>query len=212
MRPLAEVLDALLYAFGQMYRTKTESPIEAMLCFALYRDLGYRHGTGALSRARVAELRASIGDRVSGAAWVFTQYPIGRYRADLLVVAIPHIGPPACLVVECDGKDFHSSSDQVAYDDERDWEIREAGFPVIRFSGSAIYSRTNAVLARIVEQLGSVGADICRSTGRYPRPLPVDYDEVDYDEVDCDEFDYDEVDCDEVDCDEVDCEDLEFTP
>jgi very-short-patch-repair endonuclease len=169
-------------SLADVCQTNVESPIEEILVTALYRDLGYRRGTGTLlhpdsdddrivlSKARLDELRSSMGEWEAAAAWVFAQHPIGPYRVDFLIVGIPHLGPPAFLVVECDGKDFHSSDEQIAYDRERDWIIKRAKFPVIRFSGSDIYSRLNEVLCQIIERLGSVGYVICLSTGKYPPP------------------------------------------
>jgi very-short-patch-repair endonuclease len=186
VKPLDVPLLDVMLAAADGYLSKIESPIEHLLVSALYRDLGYRRGTGTLlhhesdlnriilSKERLDELRSSMGEREAAAAWVFTQHPIGPYRVDLLIVGIPHVGPTRLLVVECDGNDFHSSPEQIVYDREREWNIEKAGFPVIRFSGSEIYSRIGKVLAQIVRRLGSVGHDVCQSTGKYPPPTQVD--------------------------------------
>lgn len=42
-------------------------------------------------------------------------------------------------VVECDGYDYHSSKKQQAYDNQRQRDIENAGYTVIRFSGKEIF-------------------------------------------------------------------------
>ena len=42
-------------------------------------------------------------------------------------------------VVECDGYDYHSSKEQQAYDNQRQRDIENAGYTVIRFSGKEIF-------------------------------------------------------------------------
>lgn len=44
------------------------------------------------------------------------------------------------LVIECDGHDYHSSKEQIKHDNERDMELKLAGYDVIHFSGSQIYN------------------------------------------------------------------------
>ena len=43
------------------------------------------------------------------------------------------------LAIECDGHDSHSSKSQIKYDNERDIELKMAGYDVLHFSGSQIY-------------------------------------------------------------------------
>lgn len=50
--------------------------------------------------------------------------------------------PKANLIVECDGHDFHQKTkQQVANDNEREFDLKMAGYNIIRFSGSQIYNR-----------------------------------------------------------------------
>ena len=42
-------------------------------------------------------------------------------------------------VIECDGFDYHSSKKQQAYDNQRQRDIENAGYTIIRFSGKEIY-------------------------------------------------------------------------
>lgn len=43
------------------------------------------------------------------------------------------------VIVECDGFDYHSSKKQQAYDNQRQRDLENAGYKVIRFSGKEIY-------------------------------------------------------------------------
>jgi very-short-patch-repair endonuclease len=182
MKSISSFLSATVKAVAETYQTKHESPIEGILCTALYRDLGYRRGPGVFDRSIISNLREAAGGTSAG--WVFTQHQIGRYRADLLIVAVPSTGSVETLVVECDGKDFHSSTTQIADDIERAAEIRRVGYRLIRFSGSDIYRATDFVLREIVWCLGEAGASICKETGKSPRPNPepVDQQEEDTEE------------------------------
>lgn len=44
------------------------------------------------------------------------------------------------VVVECDGHEWHSSKQQIAYDNQRERDIENEGIIVIRFSGTEIFS------------------------------------------------------------------------
>lgn len=170
MKSVSAFLGAVVSAAAESYQTITESPIEDILCSALYRDLEYRRGVGAFDRSMISNLR--LASQGSGCGWVFTQHQIGRYRVDLLIVAVPANGSVEILVVECDGKQFHSEAHQIAYDRIRDAEIQRVGYQLVRFSGSDIYGHTDFVLRRIVRHLGEAGVAICEETGRFPRPNP----------------------------------------
>lgn len=72
-----------------------------------------------------------------------------RYRADFAFVG-DDLGICYCnfkkrpknLVIECDGYEFHEKTkEQVAYDNQREYDLKMAGFDVLRFSGSEIYNR-----------------------------------------------------------------------
>lgn len=99
----------------------TESPIETMLAVAI------------LCQWHDVELR------LPGEAWapdwtLVPQYPWGRYRVDLAL----RRPQGEVIFIECDGQEFHSSPEQVARDQSREQEMKAAGFPVVRFSGSEI--------------------------------------------------------------------------
>ncbi len=66
-------------------------------------------------------------------ARVVTQHPIGPFRADVMVQA-----GDRKLVVECDGKDYHTWPLQVERDKRRDRYFVARGYCVMRFTGSEI--------------------------------------------------------------------------
>lgn len=97
-----------------------------------------------------------IETKLSGAleAWgvkVVAQKKIGNYRADLFIEM-----DGKKIVVECDGKEFHSSSEQRAHDKERDDFMERAGLLVLRFTGKEITSNLQACVIRIIEELSSI--------------------------------------------------------
>lgn len=73
------------------------------------------------------------------------QVPCGKYRIDLVLRAYR-------IAIECDGKEFHSSPQQKARDRRKNAYLRENGWTVLRFSGSAINGRIGKVLERIEKE------------------------------------------------------------
>ncbi|MBR5273577.1 MAG: DUF559 domain-containing protein [Clostridia bacterium] len=51
---------------------------------------------------------------------------------------LKHLKRP--LIIELDGKEFHSSKEQMNYDYERENALKLAGYDVIRFTGSQVYN------------------------------------------------------------------------
>lgn len=48
---------------------------------------------------------------------------------------------PISLIVECDGHEFHEKTkEQVKHDNERDYDLKVAGFDVLHYSGSQIFN------------------------------------------------------------------------
>ncbi len=74
---------------------------------------------------------------------------IGRYHVDFLVEK-----NGSQVVVECDGKAYHSSDEAKEKDGERDSYLQGRGYPVRRFTGGEINSRGGA--GRCVEQIEQV--------------------------------------------------------
>lgn len=130
---------------------RCESPIEQMLCTAMFIDLGMT----------VVPDGYPISDFVTEQPRpiLFSQYRIARYRVDFLVVVADreHCIP---LVIECDGKNYHSSIDQQIRDIDRDDALREAGVcEVHRFTGWQIVKRLSWVVAEIADVLREYGVE-----------------------------------------------------
>lgn len=60
----------------------------------------------------------------------------GKYRVDFLIS-----DDNSKVIVECDGHEFHErTKEQVAYGNNRDFNLKLEGYEVIHFSGSQIYN------------------------------------------------------------------------
>lgn len=106
---------------AQKVSAYTESPIETMLAVAILRQWGD------------VEFRTHDAGPARGWALI-PQYPWGRYRVDLAL----HKPNGELIFIECDGKDFHSSPEQIERDAAREHEMRSAGYRVVRFTGAEI--------------------------------------------------------------------------
>jgi very-short-patch-repair endonuclease len=70
------------------------------------------------------------------------QFPLDRFRYDFAVRAKWKLKP--LVLVECDGKEFHSSADQRANDILKDESASRAGVRLIRITGSEIHCDVDA--------------------------------------------------------------------
>jgi very-short-patch-repair endonuclease len=112
---------------------ETESPIEtifgAQLALALRhfcKDIGWKFSVGTEDDDIV----------------LHPQFSLARFRYDFAVRAKGKLKP--LVLVECDGKEFHSSSDQQANDKLKDVAASRAGVRLIRFTGSEIHRDIDA--------------------------------------------------------------------
>lgn len=80
------------------------------------------------------------------------QFKWSIYRSDWAIVkARP--GATA-LLIECDGKDFHSSPEQRAHDARKDAAAAERGHLTVRFTGSRIFRSPKWCAAKVFEATG----------------------------------------------------------
>ncbi len=68
---------------------------------------------------------------------IVPQYQLDRYRYDFAITRT--IDGELLLLIECDGKDFHSTPEQVENDRRKDVVARDAGIKLARFSGAEIF-------------------------------------------------------------------------
>lgn len=106
----------------------TESPIEtifgaklALVLRPVCEEVGWTFSVGARSDADV---------------WLQPQYQLGRFRYDFAILATGQSRP--LILIECDGKEFHSTEEQQANDILKDEAARKAGIRLVRFTGAEI--------------------------------------------------------------------------
>ena len=64
------------------------------------------------------------------------------------------------MVIECDGHDFHKlTKSRVSHDNQRDYDLKIAGYDVLHFSGSQIYSDPYKCAKEVYEYIKSKVGD-----------------------------------------------------
>jgi very-short-patch-repair endonuclease len=129
-RPLSHFIPAVLELCATAFaiRPSCESPIEVMLGARL---------TVALQKIEESRLSLSF------------QYPLGRYRYDFAITREEKL----VALVECDGKEFHSTEAQISSDRAKDKLARQNGVPIYRFSGSEIFKNEKECVLLILYDL-----------------------------------------------------------
>jgi len=127
--------------------SRCDSPIEQAYCLTIFAQLhGARGFDGIFEQHLLGQLEHGV--------WVFPQQPIGAYRVDFLLVGIaPVSAEPRFVVVECDGKAYHSTPEQLASDERRQKAIENTGFTVVRFTGSDLWTDPGFILRKTVASL-----------------------------------------------------------
>jgi len=144
--------------FDENIAASTESPIEKILAshlslLSIYQiETIYWH-TNKESHSRILANLSRIDNHfysdsvIDGEFHIFPQIQFDRYRADFLIVY--RVSDPklksgmqiSMSIVECDGHDFHEKTkDQARKDKRRDRFFQAKSLPVLRFTGSEIYS------------------------------------------------------------------------
>ena len=82
-----------------------------------------------------------------------------RYYADFhfCVPCVSKTTGSAHVLVECDGHDFHErTKNQVEYGNNRDFNLKNAGYEVIHFSGSQIYKDPFSCAEKVLMYLNNI--------------------------------------------------------
>lgn len=145
--------EACIYGAVERMEEVCESPIEVMLGSALL--LGGLLADGISKRGRTffqIQKQDSI-DLSAAVIVVVPQYSWGKYRIDFALLA-DQVSQP--VFVECDGHDFHErTKEQASRDRTKDRAIQEAGFTVLRFTGSEIYRDPEKCALQIINVVAS---------------------------------------------------------
>lgn len=108
---------------------RCESPIEQMMCVALFEALVTDPANvGDIDCVVMPQQEIHCGDQT--------------YRVDFEIAVFLPVGflETMTVVVECDGHEFHEKTkEQAARDKARDRAIQACGIPVLRFTGSEIW-------------------------------------------------------------------------
>ena len=74
------------------------------------------------------------------------------YVADFMIFDSKN--PDFLLIVECDGHEFHEKTrKQVTNDNNRDYELKSAGYDVLHFSGSEIYNDPTVCAVKVIDYI-----------------------------------------------------------
>jgi hypothetical protein len=127
-----------------------ESPIEGKFIQALFdRMMEIESVFFSYFSDPSAKLLVAFGSETNHEAPVIRFYIQHKHpalnggRVDLFVTMSAY-GHKSELVVELDGIEFHSSPEQVKLDRFRDRRLLDSGVPVVRFTGSDVYSPLGA--------------------------------------------------------------------
>lgn len=118
----------------------TESPIELQLGAAVIMQFE-RAGTPIKLCLDLPE------DKPEGLLLV-PQFKWSYYRSDWAIVNPKQGG---ALLIECDGRPFHTAPHQLAHDRKKDAAAHDHGYLTIRFSGSDIFRDADACAKRIYD-------------------------------------------------------------
>jgi hypothetical protein len=171
---LQSIADCPVIGGEQIFST-LESPIERMFLLSFYRIQGIEYPEEVrVSSSNVDFIgiefcfprctRDDNGEPVRSPEYVvrvFPQYTIEscakEYRVDFLLFASDQGGTTKGIAVEVDGHDFHEKTrEQVISDNMRDRELLKRGFPVIRFSGSEVFTSPNSCVISALNVLFSI--------------------------------------------------------
>ena len=118
-----------------------DSPIEEELGAAIM--LSFERGGHPLKLCLVADLKESRDGLL-----LVPQFAWGVYRSDWAII---NPARSSALLIECDGKEFHSSAEQVAHDTKKDAAANDRGYLTVRFTGSQIYRSPDGCADKIFE-------------------------------------------------------------
>ena len=108
----------------------------------------------------IATVRPGVGWKKVEVITLAPQVKIGRYRADFVASFFEGTDLKISTVVECDGHDYHhATKEQVDRDNKKSSAIQEAGYSIMRFSGSRLYRDSYECASEVVSFLIKKGRE-----------------------------------------------------
>lgn len=119
----------------------TDSPIEAQLgaCILMF----FERAGVSLKLCKTIDLKNAPEGLL-----LIPQFAWSFYRSDWAILSARRHG---ALLIECDGKEFHSSDAQKAHDAKKDRSALDYGFLTLRFSGSQIFRDAEGCAQKIYD-------------------------------------------------------------
>lgn len=125
-----------------------ESPIEVAFGAALLTADQLEHRNMNLGLVMCGP--NEIADYREDLALMIPQFPWEGYRIDF-ALRLPSYRFK-WLFIECDGHDFHErTKEQAARDRSKDRDVQQAGYPVLRFTGSEIHKNAAACGQQVID-------------------------------------------------------------
>jgi very-short-patch-repair endonuclease len=80
------------------------------------------------------------------------QFKIGAYRVDFLLHAREDLAPEHCVIVECDGLEFHErNQEQFKYEKQRDRWLNQQGYRIFHYAAVEVMDDPLKVAAEVME-------------------------------------------------------------
>jgi hypothetical protein len=119
----------------------TDSPIETQIGAAVL--MFFERANLPLKLCKMIDLK-----NAPDALLLVPQFAWSHYRSDW---AILHAKRSGALLIECDGKDYHSTVNQIAHDMRKDAAARDRGYLTMRFTGSQIHRDADGCAQKIFD-------------------------------------------------------------
>lgn len=119
----------------------TDSPIETQIGAAVL--MFFERANLPLKLCKMIDLR-----NTPDALLLVPQFAWSYYRSDWAILNPKRSG---ALLIECDGKDFHSSPDQRKHDWQKDANAHDRGYLTMRFTGSQIHKDADGCAQKIFD-------------------------------------------------------------
>ncbi|MEZ0064017.1 hypothetical protein ABIF26_009579 [Bradyrhizobium elkanii] len=120
-----------------------DSPIEEILGAAIL--MQFDRAGQPLKLCKMIDIKNAPDELV-----LVPQFAWGYYRSDW---AILNPGCSGALLIECDGRDYHSTAEQRMHDWQKDANAHDRGYLTVRFTGSQINRNADSCARKIFDMV-----------------------------------------------------------